>query len=67
LGVLILDEPTEGLDADNTKLFRDAVAAVRSSAVERGLQLIVVTHAEEVASVCDRTIEVQPGGRVVAR
>ncbi len=58
--LLVLDEPTEGLDLDGRKLLREAVTEVR----ERGGSVLLVSHVlAEVESLCDR-VGVMTGGRL---
>ncbi len=58
--LLVLDEPTEGLDLDGRRLLRDAVAEVRS----RGGSVLLVSHVlPEVEALADR-VGVMAGGRL---
>jgi len=59
--VLLLDEPTEGLDPNQKKVVRDMI-------VEMGRKKVIMisTHVlEEVEAICSRVIIIS-GGRVVA-
>lgn len=59
--LLILDEPTEGLDLLGRKLLRELIAAQKA----RGATVLLVSHVlTEVEQVCDR-VAVVVGGRVV--
>ena len=59
--LLVLDEPTEGLDLEGRRLLRDAAAEVRS----RGGSVLLVSHVlTEVEQLCDR-VGVLMGGRLV--
>ncbi len=59
--LLVLDEPTEGLDLEGRRLLRDAAAEVRN----RGGSVVLVSHVlTEVEQLCDR-IGVLVGGRLV--
>jgi ABC-2 type transport system ATP-binding protein len=59
--LLILDEPTEGLDLLGRKLLRDLIMKQKA----RGATVILVSHVlTEVEQVCDR-LAVVVGGRVV--
>jgi ABC-2 type transport system ATP-binding protein len=49
--LLVLDEPTEGLDLDGRQFLRDAVADVRR---RRGTVLLVSHSLPEVEQLCDR-------------
>jgi ABC-2 type transport system ATP-binding protein len=59
--ILVLDEPTEGLDLDGRRLLRDVAAEVRN----RGGSVLLVSHVlTEVEQLCDR-VGVLVGGRLV--
>lgn len=58
-GVLVLDEPTNGLDAASERL---VVEAIRRAAV--GRTVLVVTHQMALAEVADQVV-VLSGGKVV--
>jgi ABC-2 type transport system ATP-binding protein len=59
--LLVLDEPTEGLDLDGRHLLRDVVREVKA----RGGSVLLVSHVlPEVEQVCDRVV-VLVKGRVV--
>jgi ABC-2 type transport system ATP-binding protein len=59
--LLVLDEPTEGLDLEGRQLLRDAVSEVRS----RGGSVLLVSHVlGEVQQLCER-VAVLVGGRLV--
>jgi ABC-2 type transport system ATP-binding protein len=59
--LLVLDEPTEGLDLGGRLLLWEAIAGVRA----RGGSVVLVSHAlAEVEQVCDR-VGVLVGGRLV--
>jgi ABC-2 type transport system ATP-binding protein len=59
--LLVLDEPTEGLDLEGRHLLRDVVREVK----ERGGSVLLVSHVlSEVEQLCDRVI-VLVKGRVV--
>jgi ABC-2 type transport system ATP-binding protein len=56
--LLVLDEPTEGLDLEGRQLFRDIVREVRA----RGGSVILVSHAApEVEQLCDRVAVINRG------
>jgi len=44
LGLLVMDEPTAGLDVDNIGLLPDALDRLRQLSESRGLQVLFVTH-----------------------
>jgi ATP-binding cassette subfamily B protein len=54
--VLLLDEPTEGLDPISKAL---VIEAVRSAA--KGRTAVIVTHDPELARVAQRVVRLQPG------
>jgi len=56
--LLLADEPTGNLDR-STGL--DALRMLFSMARESGHALVVVTHSQEVADVCDRTVRLEHG------
>ena len=59
--LLVLDEPTEGLDLEGRRLLRDVAAEVRN----RGGSVVLVSHVlTEVEQLCDR-VGVLVGGRLV--
>ena len=59
--LLVLDEPTEGLDLDGRHLLRDVIREVKS----RGGSVLLVSHVlPEVEQLCDR-IGVLVAGRLV--
>jgi ABC-2 type transport system ATP-binding protein len=60
--VVLLDEPTVGLDPRGRRDFWDRIAALRRS---RGAAVIVATHLMDEAERCDR-IAILDRGRVVA-
>ena len=60
--VLLLDEPTVGIDAQSRHLILSHLAELRG----RGMTLIYTTHyMEEAASLCDRVV-ILDRGRIVA-
>ncbi len=59
--LLVLDEPTEGLDLNGRRLLRDVVGEVR----QRGGSVLLVTHIlTEIEHLCDR-VGVLVNGRLV--
>lgn len=56
--IVILDEATAGLDAENAGAVREAI-----DRLTRGRTTIVVTHDEQTARECDRIVWIE-GGRV---
>jgi putative ABC transport system ATP-binding protein len=57
-GVILADEPTGSLDADNSVAVIDLLLAARE---ETGATLVVVTHDPGVASRLDRTLTLRDG------
>lgn len=60
VGMLFLDEPTAGLDADNLVLFREALRSL-SNRLQANKQLFVITHTPELNSAFDQVVEIQKG------
>lgn len=59
LGCLNLDEPTEGLDEQNLLYLREALPGLRQLIRDRDLQLVMITHHQELAPVFDQIINVE--------
>jgi ATP-binding cassette subfamily B protein len=59
--ILLLDEPTTGLDAENEASVLDGLAALM-----RGRTTILVTHSQRLARTADRIIELEHG-RIAGR
>ncbi|MGE9270195.1 MAG: ABC transporter ATP-binding protein [Verrucomicrobiales bacterium] len=60
--VLLLDEPTDGLDPEGIKWFRDFILALRR---ERGMTVLFNSHLlSEVELMCDRVAILKQGSRV---
>jgi len=57
IGVLILDEPTAGLDEHNLGCLPRALERLRDLSAERGLQVLFVTHEPRISHLFDTTIE----------
>jgi DNA repair exonuclease SbcCD ATPase subunit len=57
LGVLCLDEPTVGLDANNVKCVAIALDRLREFGKSRGLQFILITHEASLDNLCDQVID----------
>lgn len=59
LGVMVLDEPTDALDSRNIDFLREALEGLRSLVAERRLQLVIVTHHEQLSPVFDQVIRLE--------
>ena len=60
--VLLLDEPTDGLDPEGIKWFRDFILGLRE---ERGMTVLFNSHLlGEVEQICDRVLTLQEGEKV---
>ncbi len=60
--VLLLDEPTDGLDPEGIKWFRDFILSLRQ---ERGMTVLFNSHLlAEVEQMCDRVVILQEGQKV---
>lgn len=62
-GVVLADEPTGAVDADNAHVIVDLLLAAQAST---GATLIVVTHDDDVARRLERTLRLQDGRLVDA-
>lgn len=61
-GLLLLDEPTDGLDPEGIKWFRDFILRLRD---ERGMTVLFNSHLlAEVELMCDRVTILREGKRV---
>jgi exonuclease SbcC len=58
LGVMILDEPTVYLDHDNVSAVAELLNHLKGYSRAAGIQLIVVTHEQQLASCFDQVIQV---------
>jgi DNA repair exonuclease SbcCD ATPase subunit len=58
LGMLVLDEPTAGLDEGNLQCLRVAITRLKELSTARGLQVIMITHEQELHNLFDHVIEV---------
>lgn len=59
IGLLCLDEPTEGLDQDNLKGLEIALQRLQSLSRDRGLQCILITHEKALLPLFDNKLELQ--------
>ncbi len=61
--LLILDEPTNGLDPEGVRLFHDLVLGVR----DRGVTVLMASHyMEEIGALCDQVFRMELGRLVAA-
>jgi DNA repair exonuclease SbcCD ATPase subunit len=58
LGLLVLDEPTAGLDDSNLTCLEVALNRLRELSRSRGLQVILITHEKLLDTLFDRVIEI---------
>lgn len=58
LGLLVLDEPTAGLDDGNISCLRIAIERLKELSASRGLQVIMITHERELKQLFDHVIEI---------
>jgi ATP-binding cassette subfamily C protein CydCD len=58
--LLILDEPTAGLDADSETT---VLAAIRAAARERNLAVLLVAHRPAALSIADRVVTLEARSR----
>jgi DNA repair exonuclease SbcCD ATPase subunit len=58
LGLLVLDEPTAGLDEHNLGCLPTALERLRSLSDDRGLQVIFVTHEPRISHLFDNVIRI---------
>lgn len=63
IGMMVLDEPTAGLDRRHVDLLETALRALGAEARSRGCQVIIVTHELSLEDVFDQTIQL---GKAVA-
>lgn len=54
VGMMVLDEPTDGLDSDNKALAAEVFRRAGSIAKSRGHQIIVITHDASLETVFDQ-------------
>jgi DNA repair exonuclease SbcCD ATPase subunit len=58
LGLMVLDEPTEGLDNQNLQLFQEALAQLATN-VQGERQVILISHVPGLTDSCDQIIELE--------
>lgn len=59
VGVLVMDEPTAGLDEHNLGCLPRALERLRDLSHERGLQVLFVTHEPRITHLFDNTVELR--------
>jgi DNA repair exonuclease SbcCD ATPase subunit len=60
VGLLVLDEPTAGVDEVNITCLERAFTKLRELSSSAGLQVIVVTHEQRLAPLFDHVHELSP-------
>lgn len=58
LGLLILDEPTAGLDEGNLGCLRIAIERLKELSSSRGLQVVMITHERDLHNMFDHVVEI---------
>lgn len=56
VNLLVLDEPTVGLDDDNVECLETAFNRLRSMARSSGMQVLIVSHEKAIERMCDHTL-----------
>jgi exonuclease SbcC len=56
VNLLVLDEPTVGLDDDNIECLATAFNRLRAMSKSSGLQVLVVSHEKAMERMCDHTL-----------
>ena len=56
VNLLVLDEPTVGLDDDNIECLEMAFSRLRAMSKSSGLQVLIVSHEKAIERMCDHTI-----------
>jgi DNA repair exonuclease SbcCD ATPase subunit len=56
VNLLVLDEPTVGLDDDNIECLEMAFNRLRAMSQSSGLQVLIVSHEKAIERMCDHTI-----------
>ena len=56
--IILADEPTGNLDSKNTE---QVIKLLRMTAKKLGQTVILITHDQEIASFCERTITLEDG------
>ena len=56
VNLLVLDEPTVGLDDDNVECLETAFNRLRAMAKSSGMQVLIVSHEKAIERMCDHTL-----------
>ena len=59
LGVLVLDEPTDGLDEQGETAFGEALGQLQQVLKETKTQTIIATHAKALTASAEKVIDVK--------
>ncbi len=59
IGLLVLDEPTAGLDERHLGLLESTLSKLGAAARNRGCQVIIITHERRLGGVFDQIIELE--------
>ncbi len=60
LGIMVIDEPTASLDADNLVSLFHVLEQWKKDMIRQNRQLIIVTHVEEMAAIADTVFRLAP-------
>lgn len=56
-GMMFLDEPTNGIDADHIPMVADMLLNMQKAALSANLQVVVVTHDERLMRGCNHVVQ----------
>ncbi len=56
-GMMFLDEPTYGIDADHIPMVADMMMNMQRAALSANLQVVIVTHDERLTRGCNYTVQ----------
>jgi DNA repair exonuclease SbcCD ATPase subunit len=57
MGMLILDEPTQWMDADNIEYMKTLMETVKSVSINTGIQTLIITHHKELMPALDKVVD----------
>jgi DNA repair exonuclease SbcCD ATPase subunit len=60
LGIMVIDEPTASLDAENLVSLFQVLEQWKKDMIRQNRQLIIVTHVEEMAGIADTVFRLPP-------